>query len=61
MLFEQIISLYPDYQSYTFNCVGSVGWYFQDVLRPVVARYGMQMGTLLRTPMEGLIRFHGEE
>lgn len=60
-LFEQIISLYPDYQSYTFNCVGSVGWYFQDVLRPVVARYGMQMGTLLRTPMEGLIRFHGEE
>lgn len=60
-LFEQIISLYPDYQSYTFNCVGSVGWYFQDVLRPVVARYGMQMGTLLRTPMEGLIRFHGGE
>ena len=59
-LFEQIISLYPDYRSYTFNCVGSVGWYFQDVLKPVVRRYGMEVGTLLKTPMEGLIRYHTE-
>ncbi|MBR5100319.1 MAG: N-acetylglucosamine kinase [Bacteroidales bacterium] len=59
-LFEQIISLYPDYKSYSFNCVGSVGWYFQDVLKPVVRRYGMEVGTLLKTPMEGLIRYHTE-
>ena len=60
-LFEQIISLYPDYRSYAFNCVGSVGWYFQDVLKPVVRRYGMEVGTLLRTPMEGLIHYHQED
>lgn len=60
-LFEQIITLYPDYRSYTFNCVGSVGWFFQDILKPVVRRYGMEVGTLLKTPMEGLIRYHGEE
>ena len=59
-LFEQIISLYPDYRSYTFNCVGSVGWYFQEILKPVVRRYGMEVGTLLKTPMEGLIRYHTE-
>ena len=60
-LFEQIISFYPDYRSYAFNCVGSVGWFFQDVLKPVVERYGMRVGTLLRTPMEGLIRYHRED
>ena len=60
-LFEQIISLYPDYRSYAFNCVGSVGWYFQDILKPVVRRYGMEVGTLLRTPMEGLIHYHQED
>ena len=59
--FEQIVSLYPDYKSYEFNCVGSVGWYFQDILKPVVERYGMRVGTLLRTPMEGLVKFHMEE
>jgi len=59
--FEQIVALYPAYRSYAFNCVGSVGWYFQDVLKPVVVRYGMRPGILLRTPMEGLIRFHRED
>jgi len=59
--FEQIVSLYPDYRSYDFNCVGSVAWYFRDILLPVVTRYGMRPGTLLRAPMEGLIRFHRED
>jgi len=56
--FREIVSHYPDYQKYSFNCVGSVGYYYRDILEKVAAEYGMTMGTILKAPMEGLIKFH---
>ena len=56
--FERIVTHYPDYQKYTFNSVGSVGYYFRALLEPVVKEFGMQMGTVLKAPMEGLIQYH---
>ena len=56
--FERIVTHYPDYQSYTFNSVGSVGFYFKPLLEKVVAEFGMKMGTVLQAPMEGLIKYH---
>lgn len=56
--FERIVTHYPDYQSYTFNSVGSVGFYFKPLLEKVVEEFGMKMGTVLQAPMEGLIRYH---
>lgn len=58
--FERIVTHYPDYRKYTFNSVGSVGYYFRPLLEPVVAEFGMKMGTVLKAPMEGLIRYHTE-
>ena len=56
--FDRIVTHYPDYQSYTFNAVGSVAYFFQPLLQPVVEAYGMKMGTILQAPMEGLIKYH---
>ena len=56
--FGRIVTHYPDYQSYTFNCVGSVGYHFRPLLQKVAEEFGMMMGIVLQSPMEGLIRYH---
>jgi N-acetylglucosamine kinase-like BadF-type ATPase len=56
--FRLIVTHYPDYQKYTFNAVGSVAYYFRPLLEKVVAEFGMKMGTILKAPMEGLIKYH---
>ncbi len=56
--FDRIVTHYPDYRKYTFNAVGSVAYYFRPLLQPVVEHYGMQMGTILKAPMDGLVKYH---
>ena len=58
--FEKIVSHYPDYRNYTFNAVGSVAYYHRHILAPVVREYGMEMGNILKAPMDGLVRYHLE-
>lgn len=59
-LFKNIISHYPDYMKYSFNCVGSVGYYYKDILQRAADDYNMKLGTIIQAPMEGLIKFHSE-
>jgi len=56
--FKNLVSGYPNYQSYTFNCIGSVAYNFKDILSEVAAEYGMQIGKILRSPMDDLIEYH---
>ena len=56
--FLRIVTHYPDYQKYTFNSVGSVGYYFRPLLEEVAAEFGMKVGVVLKAPMEGLINYH---
>lgn len=58
--FQKIVTHYPDYRKYTFNAVGSVAYYHRALLEPVVEEFGMKMGTILKAPMEGLIKYHLE-
>ncbi len=57
-LFTNIITHYPGYEKYSFNCVGSVGFYFSDILLNVCTEFGMKPGKVLKTPMEGLIEYY---
>lgn len=57
-LFDEIVCLYPDYQKYDFNCVGSVAYFYKDVLAEVAAEYGMKLGKVLKAPMPGLVEYH---
>jgi len=56
--FQNIVLHYPDYQKYTFNCIGSVGYNFRDALTQVANSHGMQVGKIIRSPIDDLVSFH---
>jgi len=56
--FKNIVSLYPNYTQYKFNCIGSVGYTFKDVLEPVAGNWGMEFGKVIKSPLEDLVNYH---
>lgn len=56
--FNNLVSKYPDYQNYTFNCIGSVGYNFRNVLEEKASHYNMKVGKILRSPIDDLVVFH---
>ncbi|GAB3225585.1 ATPase [Hymenobacter seoulensis] len=59
--FANIVRHYPRYQEYTFNCIGSVGYNFRDALSQVARDHGMEVGKIIRSPIDDLVAFHEEE
>ncbi len=60
-LFENIITHYPSYRNYKFNCVGSVGYAYREILSSVAAEFGMECGKIIPYPMEGLVEYHSRD
>jgi N-acetylglucosamine kinase-like BadF-type ATPase len=58
--FRNLVTHYPDYQKYTFNCIGSVGYNFRNVLEEIVIENGMVVGNIIRSPIDNLVKFHLE-
>lgn len=56
--FKNLVSRYPDYDQYTFNCIGSVGFVYRDILMKTAEAYHMKVGRILASPMEDLIQYH---
>lgn len=56
--FENLVCHYPDYQKYSLNCVGSVGYNFRDVLEEVAKEHGMAFGKIIRSPIDDLVHYH---
>jgi glucosamine kinase len=56
--FRNLVSKYPDYQKYTFNCIGSVGYNFRNVLEEKAKEYGMPFGRIVRSPIDDLVQYH---
>lgn len=56
--FKNLVSKYPGYDNYTFNCVGSVGHIFQDILTEVARSYNMDTGKIIHSPIEDLVKYH---
>ena len=40
----------------TVNCVGSIAYFYRNEIREVAKKYGFCLGTILRAPIDGLIR-----
>lgn len=47
-----------DYRNYTVSFVGSVAFYYKEVLAEVAAELDMKLGTIIKSPMAGLIVYH---
>ncbi len=58
--FNDLVSLYPNYKILTFNCVGSIGFYFRSLLDEVAAEFGMKTGVVVKGPIEGLRAYHSQ-
>ena len=43
------------------NFIGSVAFGFNDILKEMCNTYELQLGKVLKNPMDGLIRYHGTE
>jgi N-acetylglucosamine kinase-like BadF-type ATPase len=56
--FRNLVIHYPNYQKYTFNCIGSVGYNFRNVLEEVVTENGMVVGNIIRSPIDNLVKYH---
>lgn len=42
------------------NFVGSISYYLQDELRKTLKKNGLNAGTILRRPIDGLVKYHQE-
>jgi len=47
-----------DYQHNKVHFVGSVAYYYKDILEEAINDCGMQLGNIMQAPMEGLIKYH---
>jgi glucosamine kinase len=56
--FKNLVSKYPDYKQYAFNCIGSVAFIFRDILEEVAESYDMRMGRVIRAPLDDLVSYH---
>lgn len=56
--FRNLVTRYPDYQKYSFNCIGSVGYNFRNVLEDKAREYGMPFGRIVRSPIDDLVQYH---
>lgn len=56
--FKRNIAQYPDWQSRPVHFIGSVAYYFRPVLEQAATRVGCTVGTVIQSPMPGLIEYH---
>jgi N-acetylglucosamine kinase-like BadF-type ATPase len=56
--FKNLVCHYPGYQDHTFNCVGSVAYNFRDILEEAALENGMEMGIIIRSPIDNLVYYH---
>lgn len=58
--YENNVMQYPDWQNLKVHFVGSVGFYFSDVLRQVANDKGITVKNILESPIAGLTLYHQE-
>lgn len=56
--FFQHLCKYGESWKYPINFVGGVAFGFKDVVRELCETYEFELGTVLKNPMEGLVKYH---
>lgn len=55
---ENHILCYKNYGNVNSNFVGSIGFYFEDILREVAEGLGIGVGKVIKQPINGLVDYH---
>lgn len=56
--FVRNIENYSNYKSMPVSFVGSVAFYYKDVLAEAAKALDIAIGTIIKSPMEGLVKYH---
>lgn len=56
--FKRNIAQYAGYTELSVNFIGSIAFYYRSVLEEAAAAFGCKIGSIIKSPMEGLIQFH---
>lgn len=56
--FRRNVMQYTGYESHPVNFVGSIAFYFRPVLEEAAHACGCTVGTVIKSPMEGLLKYH---
>jgi len=56
--FEAQIRHYEGYRELPVSFAGSIAYYYQRILKETAAGEGIHLGTIVKAPLEGLLRFH---
>jgi N-acetylglucosamine kinase-like BadF-type ATPase len=59
--FDKHILKYPQHKTNRLSCVGSVAFYYSNILRSVAEDKGISIDTIVETPIAGLTLYHLEE
>ncbi|MEN8121884.1 MAG: ATPase [Bacteroidota bacterium] len=49
---------YPGYQKLDINFIGSVAFYFKDILLKVAKEHELKIGNIISSPIDNLVKFH---
>jgi N-acetylglucosamine kinase-like BadF-type ATPase len=52
------VECFPNYREVKTHFVGSIGFYFSDMLKKVCEQEGVQLGMIIRKPIERLADYH---
>ncbi|MDP2162068.1 MAG: N-acetylglucosamine kinase [Flavobacterium sp.] len=55
---ENYIKQFDSYQTVPVHFVGSIAFYLKEELAEVLTKHGIQLGNVLRRPIDGLIAYH---
>lgn len=58
LFFKRQLGTYPEHKTLPAHFIGSVAFYNSEILREVAAEFGVTIGRIHRSPMEGLLHYH---
>jgi N-acetylglucosamine kinase-like BadF-type ATPase len=50
-----------NYKENKVNFVGSIAWHYSDILKESANTYGIETGKIVRSPMDGLIKYYSDK
>lgn len=58
LFFEKNICKYTNYKEHKLNLIGSIAFVYKDILSEVALNYHIEIGKLIKQPIEELVKFH---
>ena len=56
--FREYLIKYTNYKNQTIGYVGSVAYYFKNILEEVAKKYDAKISNVAKDPIKGLIEYH---